>query len=176
MKLNSLPKTTTAKKKRRGRGYGSGKGGHTVGRGAKGLKARNKNTLLFEGTKMKKSLIKRLPLTRGKGKFRARPKPLVINLKYLNLFSPKTTVDLNSLIAKNIVKKDEAQKFGLKILGEGELKIPLEIALPCSQSARKKIEKAGGKVSPFPKTPPPTTKAKTIKVTKPVKPKKSSKV
>jgi large subunit ribosomal protein L15 len=64
-----LPKIVLRRKKRVGRGYGSGKGGHTVGRGQKGQKARGKVGVLFEGVKMKKSLIKRLPLVRGKGKF-----------------------------------------------------------------------------------------------------------
>lgn len=147
MKLNNLPKTTNSSKKRLGRGYGSGKGGHTVGRGAKGFKARNKVDLLFEGTKIKKSLLKRLPLTRGKGKLKPKRKPLVVNIKYLNLFSPKTTVDIDALIKKNIVKKNEAQDVGVKILGDGDLKIPLEVTLPCSHKAQKKIEKAGGKVT-----------------------------
>lgn len=48
---------------------GSGKGSHTVGRGQKGQKARGSVGVLFEGVKMKKSLLKRLPLMRGKGKF-----------------------------------------------------------------------------------------------------------
>ncbi len=61
MKLEQLSKTTVKSKKRVGRGYGSGKGGHTVGRGAKGDKARGKIGLTFEGTKVKKSLINRFP-------------------------------------------------------------------------------------------------------------------
>lgn len=51
---------------------GSGKGSHTSGRGQKGQKSRGKIHVLFEGMKMKKSLLKRLPLMRGKGKFRSR--------------------------------------------------------------------------------------------------------
>lgn len=74
MKEFKLPKVVLRGKKRLGRGYGSGKGGHTVGRGQKGQKARNKIGILFEGMKMKKSLIKRLPLQRGKGKFHAKLK------------------------------------------------------------------------------------------------------
>ncbi len=69
MKDFKLPKIVARGKKRVGRGRGSGKGGHTVGRGQKGQKARGKVGVLFEGMKMKKSLIKRLPLQRGKGKF-----------------------------------------------------------------------------------------------------------
>jgi len=52
---------------------GSGKGSHTSGRGQKGQKSRgNKIGVLFEGMKMKKSYLKRLPLMRGKGKFHAK--------------------------------------------------------------------------------------------------------
>lgn len=69
MKEFKLPKIVTRAKKRIGRGRGSGKGGHTVGRGQKGQKVRGKVGVLFEGMKMKKSLIKRLPFVRGKGKF-----------------------------------------------------------------------------------------------------------
>ncbi len=58
----------TRAKKRLGRGYGSGKGGHTSGRGQKGQKSRGRIHPLFEGQKTKKSLIQRLPLLRGKGK------------------------------------------------------------------------------------------------------------
>lgn len=48
---------------------GSGKGSHTVGRGQKGQKSRGSVPVIFEGMKMKKSLIKRLPKMRGKGIF-----------------------------------------------------------------------------------------------------------
>ena len=64
-----LPKVVEKRKKRVGRGMGSGKGSHTAGRGQKGQKARTKVGILFEGMKTKKSLLKRLPLMRGKGKF-----------------------------------------------------------------------------------------------------------
>lgn len=64
-----LPKVNEKKNKRLGRGMGSGKGSHTTGRGQKGQKSKGKIHVLFEGMKMKKSLLKRLPLIRGKGKF-----------------------------------------------------------------------------------------------------------
>lgn len=63
--MNYLPKVKTKSSKRLGRGYGSGKGGHTSSRGMKGQKSRRKMGILFEGVKMKKSLLRRLPLTRG---------------------------------------------------------------------------------------------------------------
>lgn len=143
----ALPKTNRKKKKRLGRGYGSGKGGHTVGRGAKGFKARSKVGLTFAGTKIKKSLLKNLPLQRGKGKFKPlQAGPVVVNLKYLNLFSAGSVVDLKSLVKQGVVDAQAAQSRGVKILGDGELKIKLKVKLPCSQSAAKKIKKAGGEV------------------------------
>lgn len=147
MKLNELSKITVPKKKRLGRGYGSGKGGHTVGRGTKGQKAREKIPLTFDGTKIKKSWLKRLPLQRGKGRFKPqKPKPIIVNVKYLNLFQKEEVVNLETLIKKRIVEEKEARKFGVKILGEGDLNIALKVTLPCSAGAAKKIKKAGGEV------------------------------
>lgn len=136
-----LPKVVHRRSKRRGRGYGSGKGGHTVGRGQKGQKARGKIGILFQGVKVKKSLLKRLPLRRGKGKFSTKKKPLIVNLSVLNLLPSGSTVDLPLLVKHGIVDKNDANKCGVKILGEGKLSKKLIIKLPMSKSARKKIEK-----------------------------------
>jgi len=148
MKLNELPKSITRNKKRLGRGYGSGKGGHTSSRGAKGDNARGKVGLLFEGTKMKKSFLKRLPLFRGKGKNKSQnQKPLIINLDHLNLLGKDVkVVDLASLIKANVVDERKVKAAGVKILGGGEVKRAFKVVLPCSKSALKKIEKAGGQV------------------------------
>jgi large subunit ribosomal protein L15 len=141
-----LPKIIRGRSKRLGRGYGSGKGGHTVGRGQKGQKSRKSLGILFEGYKVRKSLIKRLPLKRGKDKFSAKPKPLIVDLELLNVFPAGSRVDINSLISKNLVDKDDAAKFGIKILGNGKLEKKLTVELPTSKRVAKKIEKLGGKV------------------------------
>ncbi|MGB9911406.1 MAG: 50S ribosomal protein L15 [Microgenomates group bacterium] len=147
MQLNQLSKIKTKEKKRVGRGYGSGKGGHTTGRGNKGQKVREKVSLTFAGTKTKKSLLRRLPLQRGKGKLKPKEKkPIVVNLKYLNLFKEGETVDIKSLVKKGIIKKNEAEKYPVKILGDGELKVALKVALPCSKKAAEKIKKAKGEI------------------------------
>lgn len=147
MVLNQLAKITQRSQKRVGRGRGSGKGGHTVGRGQKGQKSRGKIALTFEGTKIKKSLLKRLPLLRGKGKLKPRSdKALVVNLKYLNLFPQGSTVDLEALIKQGILTA-QAKSSGVKILGEGKLERSLTVNLPVSKSAKEKIEKAGGQVA-----------------------------
>lgn len=145
MELNKLAKTTTRKKKRLGHGYGSGKGGHTVGRGAKGQKARGKVKEWFEGGQL--ALIRRLPKTRGKGRFKPlKPSPVIVNLKHLTRLAKETIVTEESLIEAGIVKAEEAKQFGVKILGEGEIKVPLTIKLPISLGASQKVKKAGGKV------------------------------
>lgn len=147
MKLHQLPATTSKTKKRVGRGFGSGKGGHTTGRGSKGQRVREKMPLTFAGTKSKKSWIKRLPLIRGKGKFKSlKSQPVIVNLKYLSLLPKGATVDIESLAKAGIIKLDEALKSGVKILGDGDLTLPLKVALPCSKKAAEKIKKAGGKL------------------------------
>src|SRR3989344_4362273 len=125
-----LPKIISRGKKRRGRGYGSGKGGHTVGRGQKGQKSRKKIGIIFEGVKMKKSLIKRLPLRRGKGKLKAKAKPLIVNLDLLNLLSEGSRVNINSLVAFGIVNARQAEMFGVKVLGGGSIEKKLIVELP----------------------------------------------
>lgn len=148
MKLEGLIKLTEKSKKRIGRGHGSGRGGHTSTRGAKGQKARGSVSLIFEGTKLKKSWIKRLPLIRGKGKFKSHQnKVFVLNLDRLSPFKEGEKVTIPSLKEKGILPKDFAESFSLKILSGGEISVPLSIFLPCSRKAAEKIEKAGGKIN-----------------------------
>ncbi|MBU2592067.1 MAG: 50S ribosomal protein L15 [Patescibacteria group bacterium] len=146
--LNHLPKTTAKKKKRVGRGYGSGVGGHTTTRGQKGFKARSKVPLTFDGSKIKKSWVKRLPFLRGKARQKGSPAPLVLNINDLAaVFSKGQTVNLDALFKKGLIGKKSSIKNGVKILGRGKIDFPLEVALPCSKKAEKKIIKAGGKIA-----------------------------
>lgn len=144
IELNSLPKIITPKKKRLGRGAGSGRG-KTAGRGTKGQKAKESipKTLGLGG----KSFLRRLPLYRGK--FRNKPrgsKPLAVNIKYLNILPANSVVDLNFLVDHHIVEADLAKKCGVKILGEGNLDRALTVKLHCSKGAAQKIKAAGGKI------------------------------
>lgn len=142
--LHKLSKTTKTGHKRLGQGHGSGRG-KTAGRGTKGQKSRGKMSLTFKASGL--SLIRRLPLIRGKYRNKPRKhKAIAINVKYLNLFSANSTVDLDSLVSHHIVNLAEASASGVKILGNGELNLPLTVKLPCSKQALKKIEAAGGKV------------------------------
>ncbi len=121
-------------KKRLGRGYGSGVGGHTSTRGQKGQKSRTSINVLFEGLKVKKSTIKKFPLLRGKGKFLAKAKSIVIDAAKLSVFKKGDKITLESLIEKGLVDKSKALKFGVKILGQSELKKEFEILVPVSKS------------------------------------------
>ncbi|KKU03765.1 MAG: 50S ribosomal protein L15 [Candidatus Woesebacteria bacterium GW2011_GWE1_45_18] len=142
----TLPKIKERKAKRLGRGRGSGKGGHTVGRGQKGQKARGSVGILFEGIKVKKSLIKKLPLQRGKGKNSPSPSPIIVKLAYLNLLPAGSKINLEILTKEGIVKRQDAEEFGLKILGDGDIKKKFTVEIPISKNAANKIEAAGGQV------------------------------
>jgi len=137
MDLSHLPKIVARSKKRVGRGMGSGKGSHTSSRGSKGQKARGSIPLIFEGMKMKKSLIKRLPFLRGKAKFKSwGTKPYVINLSDLADWPTKTEVTLENLIKRGVIP---AATKTVKLLGNGTLKEKLIIKIPTSKSVAKQV-------------------------------------
>lgn len=143
MNLSSLPKIGSKPARRLGRGHGSGRV-KTAGRGTKGQKARENIKLTFAGSSLQASWLKRLPLIRGKNKNKSlRVRPTIVNVKYLNLFKEKSEITAEALQKRGIINGAVTK---IKILGDGELTIPLVVKLPCSKGARKKIEKAGGTV------------------------------
>lgn len=173
MKLNALKKTTKRKTKRVGRGYGSGKGGHSASRGSKGQRARSKVKIWFEGGQL--PLIKRLPFQRGKGRFKSiRNKPVIVNLKYLNLLPKGARVTVDSLVKHGIVQEKTAKEDGVKVLGDGKLEKPLKVELATSKAAAKAIEKAGGSVVKSEKKKAPVSKAKQKKSSQKVQKKRKA--
>lgn len=144
MDLSKLSKTTEDRKRRLGQGHGSGRG-KTAGRGTKGQKARGKIPLRFEGGAL--ALIKRMPFRRGKGKNKLfKNKPIIVNVKALNLMKKDDKVNIETLASNNIVDAKDAKIYGVKILGDGNLTLSLMVELPVSKGAQRKIEKAGGKI------------------------------
>lgn len=136
----NLPKIVQRRQKRKGQGGGSGKGFHTSGRGQKGQKSRTKVHVLFEGYKVKKSLLHRLPVQRGRGRFKKQStKPLIVNLDMLNMMPDKSEVTIETLVKNGIVDEKAARTYGVKILGNGKLTKKLTISLPISKSAAKRI-------------------------------------
>ncbi|MBP6098441.1 MAG: 50S ribosomal protein L15 [Candidatus Levybacteria bacterium] len=143
MQIHTLPQTNEKALRRLGRGHGSGRG-KTSGRGTKGRKAHGDVPATFEGGAL--PLIKRLPFLRGKDKNPVRkPNMVPVNVGDLAKLPPKTEVTAELLLKENIVGK-EAKKRGVKILGKGEITIPLIVKLPVSKSAQTKIEQANGSI------------------------------
>ena len=123
---------------RRGRGHGSGNG-KTAGKGHKGQKARSGAPRIgFEGGQM--PLYRRLP-KRG-FKNRNRKEIVSINISALEVFENDSTVDVQALMEKGIVKNPGD---GVKILGNGELTKKLNVKADAfSASATEKIQALGG--------------------------------
>jgi len=147
MNQKKLPKLLTKAKRRLGRGEGSGRG-KTSGRGTKGQNARGSLSLThshFEGGQ--RPLMKRLPHRRGKGNSKISTKPLVVSLAQLSVFSPKEEINVESLVKKGIVSKDDAAKYGVKILGGKLQKTELNVAVSTSHKAKEQVEKMGGKTT-----------------------------
>ena len=142
MKLENLSPAagSTHVAKRKGRGIGTGNG-KTGGRGHKGQKARSGGGVRvgFEGGQM--PLARRIP-KRGFNNIFAKPLDAV-NVSMLDRFEDGATVDAEALKAAGIVSNC---KYGIKILGKGEISKKLTVkANAFSQSAKEKIEAAGGK-------------------------------
>lgn len=144
MKLHELSPAVGSNKdvKRIGRGHGSGNG-KTAGKGHKGQNARSGGGVRigFEGGQM--PLARRIP-KRGFNNIFAK-EYAIINVSDLNKFVDGTVVDAELLKASGLVKK---LCDGVKVLGNGELtsKNLTVKAVKFSETAKEKIEKAGGKV------------------------------
>lgn len=120
---------------------GSGKG-KTSGRGTKGQKARGKIPASFTGSM---SFYKKLPLRRGFGNHKFGSKPKIVSLSKLNVFSARTTVDMEQLVKMKVITGKEMAR-GVKIVGGGQLEKALFVKFPVSKSVRAAIEAKGGKV------------------------------
>ena len=126
--------------KRKGRGAGSGNG-KTAGRGHKGQHARSGGGVRpgFEGGQM--PLSRRVP-KRGFNNIFAKPLT-AINLNVLNKFEDGAVVDAAALIEAGVIN---ACPYGLKVLANGTVTKKVTVkAAAFSESAKEKIEQAGGK-------------------------------
>lgn len=141
MKLSTLPSIKKTAKRRLGQGHGSGRG-KTGGRGQKGQTARGTMPVTFEGGQSQ--LVKRVPYLRGKG--RNKPAASVafpLNIKRLEVLSDGTEVTVQTLRKSGVIEEGVHM---VKILGKTRVTKKLVVLVPCSESARKSIENAGGTV------------------------------
>jgi large subunit ribosomal protein L15 len=135
------PKGAIKRRKRIGRGPGSGHG-KTSCRGHKGANARSGGGVLpgFEGGQM--PLKRRLP-KRGFHNIFKKQK-VTLNIKDLARFEQGSVVDMKAFITAGLIKSTSP---GIKLLGEGTISYPLTLKVhACSKTAKEKIEAAGGKV------------------------------
>jgi len=143
MKLHELSPPAKSRKsdKRLGRGVGSG-WGKTAGRGTKGYNSRSGGGVRpgYEGGQM--PIQRRLPKRGFANIFRK--KIAVINIRDLLTLKSGSLVDEAALVKAGLVK---GKKDGIKLLGQGDISIALNVKLShVSKSAREKIEAAGGSV------------------------------
>ena len=128
------------RKKRVGRGTGSGHG-KTSGRGHKGLKARQGSSVRIAGEGGQMPFVRRVP-KRGFNNANFRIEYATVNVSDLESYANGEKIDLDRLRHDGRVPKSSKR---LKILGDGDVTRKLSVsAHRFSQSAKAKIEKAGG--------------------------------
>ena len=140
--LNSLKpnKGSRKKKLRKGRGIAAGQGA-SCGFGMRGQKSRSGRPTRpgFEGGQM--PLYRRVPKLKHFQIINQKSFS-IINLSKLNDFKDNDTVNIDSLVKKGLLFKP---KYPLKILGNGEIKVKLNVeAHAFTKAAKEKIESLGG--------------------------------
>ena len=143
MRINTIQPAEGSKTsaKRLGRGIGSGLG-KTSGKGHKGQWARSGGGVRpgFEGGQM--PITRRVPKRGFNNHFRK--VYAIVNLSALEGFEAGAVVDFETLYSAGLIKEVK-NAVGLKVLGNGEIKVALTVkANKFSASAKEAIEKAGG--------------------------------
>ena len=143
LKLHDLRPAPGAHKEKTRVGRGEGSKGKTAGRGTKGTKARYQVRIGFEGGQM--PLHRRVPKLKGFSNAPFKTTYQVVNVGRLEQLYPSGgEVTPESLAAGGAVRSGEL----VKVLGKGELTVALRVsAHAVSESARQKIEAAGGAVT-----------------------------
>jgi large subunit ribosomal protein L15 len=143
LKLHDLRPAPGAHRDKTRVGRGEGSKGKTAGRGTKGTKARSKVPAGFEGGQM--PLQRRLPKLKGFSNAPFKTTYQVVNVGRLaDLYPSGGDVTPENLAANGAVRRGEL----VKVLGTGELAVALRVsAHAVSESARQKIEAAGGSVT-----------------------------
>lgn len=145
MQMHQLQRNTKRKKNAQvGRG---GKRGKTSGRGTKGQKARAGHKIRPEI----RDMIKKLPKLRGRGKNSLKSiqeKAFAVNLADIDLaFKAGEVVSPKTLVERGLARKKGGSYPRVKVLGSGDISKKVVVAdCEVSESAKGKIEKAGGEI------------------------------
>ena len=148
MKINELKSNLTSNKKRKRVGRGSGSGvGRTAGRGMKGQKSRSGVSMKgFEGGQM--PIYRRLPKRGFNNIFQKKIQQ--INFNHIEQLINKYNLDSSALKEKDFFEKKlfKKSKGKLKLLNIGEISLPINIEISyASKQAIESVEKLGGKVT-----------------------------
>ncbi|HEV3380121.1 MAG TPA: 50S ribosomal protein L15 [Trebonia sp.] len=143
LKIHDLQPAPGAHKAKTRVGRGEASKGKTAGRGTKGTKARYQVPLGFEGGQM--PLNRRVPKLKGFSNALFKTEYQVVNVGRLaELFPQGGEITPESLHGAGAVRKGEL----VKVLGDGDINVALRVsAHKVSESARQKIEAAGGSVT-----------------------------
>ncbi len=140
--FNNLIRKIKKDTKRRGRGYGSGKGGHTIGVGQKGQQSRGKGKVRYFQEGGNTPISRRIPKYRGRG-FTGTDSWVSINLKWLasKITTKGTVVDKKYLESLNVKIPDGKN---IKIFGRAEIKVPFKVAktITLSKGAKESLDQA----------------------------------
>jgi len=148
MNLSNLkaPEPNKKKAKRIGRGQGSGRGGHTVGKGHNGQRSRSgfKEKFWFEGGQM--PLQRKVPKWGFNNKFRK--EYVAVNTGTIQLFVEhgklEDSISLEDLRNAGLAGKNDL----VKLLGDGDIEASIDIEVHnASKSAQEKVEEAGGNIT-----------------------------
>ena len=148
MKINQLKSNKTSGKRRKRVGRGSGSGlGKTSGRGVKGQKSRSGVSISgFEGGQM--PLYRRLPKRGFKNPFSKKIQK--INFNTLSFLSKKHNLNLEKISERELFEKKifHKSKGKLKLLNVGKIEKPINIEISyASKKAIEALEKIGGKIN-----------------------------
>jgi len=141
MQIHQIAIKKADSRKRIGRG---GKRGTYSGHGGKGQTARSGRNF----RPIIREVLKRYPKLRGYKNHAAGLQPEIVNLKLIeSRFENGQTVDPRTLVAKNLVRRVSGKYPEVKILGTGKITKKLDfVRCIVSESAKEKIEKAGGTI------------------------------
>lgn len=148
MDLSNLkaPEPNKKKAKRIGRGQGSGRGGHTVGKGHNGQRSRSgfKEKFWFEGGQM--PLQRKIPKWGFNNKFST--EYVAVNTGTIQLFVEHGKLE-EAITLEDIRNAGLAGKNDLvKLLGDGDIEASIDIEVHnASKSAQEKVEEAGGSIT-----------------------------
>lgn len=142
MQIHTLPAIKQRKKKRLGRGDGSGQGSKSGHGTSRHQSAREKIPLHFEGGQNR--LVKKFPYLRGKSKNKSVQDIIPLPTRVLRFFDKGEEVSVKTLYAKGFLPARKG--LSVKLYAQGEVPNAVTIQVRVTKGAAELITKAGGTI------------------------------